>query len=108
MHLFNSGVYQLRDIVDADLYTLCKSDQFVYPQSNQAEIIISPNPTRNNIHFKGLKPYKVILLNMQGQIIRDFFNTRDISLKEMSAGLYFIKFYDEDGHLLQTQKIILQ
>lgn len=66
---------------------------------------ISPNPTSDKITIQGVMPAVVKILNMQGQVVKEVRNTNEVSLANLSDGLYFIKLFDEKGRLLLNQKV---
>lgn len=70
---------------------------------------IYPNPTTDIIQIEGDSTFeikKVSLINLEGKLIRNYHNTRDvISLSDIAAGTYFLQLTLNDGSVY-SEKII--
>ncbi len=69
-------------------------------------IIISPNPVSSILHIEGIHPYHVIVRNMQGAIVKEAYQTQEISLAHLAQGIYMLQITDKQNQNLLNQKII--
>ena len=69
----------------------------------ESSITMYPNPTSGQIHFS--TQTNVEITNLTGQIVAKVKNVNAMNLSDKPAGIYFIKFTDIDGNLLQLSKI---
>lgn len=76
---------------------------------------IYPNPTKDfidiSISSEDIKSIDVELYNLQGKLLymRNFeSNNARLNLKDFAKGLYMLKIKDENGFVIQTEKVIKQ
>jgi hypothetical protein len=69
---------------------------------------ISPNPTSDRITISGVTPALIKVLNMQGQVVKELKHSNEVSLSQLSNGMYFIQLFDDKGRLLFREKITKQ
>ncbi|MBK7764101.1 MAG: VCBS repeat-containing protein [Bacteroidetes bacterium] len=74
--------------------------------ANNLNIFISPNPTNGIITITGIKPYRIEVLNFQGQIVKVVYDVTELSISDISNGIYLLKLYGKDGHQLLTKKVL--
>lgn len=71
---------------------------------NSELLNIYPNPFDNIIHFGGSivqNDFSVELLNLQGQVIRQFKGSSSISLENLPSGTYILKVQQQDNIYLR-------
>ena len=72
-------------------------------------IAVYPNPASSTLNIGGLNGFTnldVKIVNIQGQIVREFANTLEINVSDIEAGIYFIKI-DCDGQQY-LKKIVIK
>jgi hypothetical protein len=79
-------------------------------------IAIYPNPNKGifNISMGTITPKTIIVYDLIGKIIyskSEFENNQSsvlFDISDVSAGVYFVKIYDQDNSLIETKKIIIE
>ncbi len=69
-------------------------------------ISILPNPTTSDLSITSAGKVNVKLYNSIGQLVFEANETNKISLKELPAGTYLIKLYNDKGSYIYTDKVI--
>ena len=70
-----------------------------------SELSLYPNPTRDMLNINTISEIdKIEVYNLLGGLVIDKHNSKSISLKNFSSGLYIIKIYS--NNVLITKKII--
>ena len=63
----------------------------------QFKLTVSPNPTTDMVHIETDAPIKSVrITNMDGKVIREE-NSKDVSLGNLPAGVYFLTIMDENN-----------
>ena len=71
------------------------------------DILVYPNPTKENIHVSCDRDIlRLRLLNGQGEMVMDAQNTKSLSIRKLSKGIYFLLIDLEDGNLRQIKIVI--
>lgn len=63
-----------------------------------------PNPAANLVHFSG--NFNIMLTDLSGKTVVQQYNTNQIDMTMLPAGMYFISFEDENGKFVQRSKLI--
>ena len=76
---------------------------------NLSNVVLYPNPVKNNFTVKGLdtSTYQLQIVSIQGQVIKEvnnFQNEQTIAIDELANGIYFVKI--QNGTQFKTIKII--
>ncbi len=80
-------------------------------QSNAA-IVLYPNPANNLLNISwnnSINAIRVEILNMYGTLVSTKIITNNfatININNYPKGVYFVRFFDEQGNLTQTEKFI--
>jgi hypothetical protein len=73
----------------------------------QKNISIYPNPSNNNIQVNSDADFnRIEIVNNLGQLIISEANAAEVSVKDLSNGIYFIHLFDAQNKLLATKKFI--
>jgi len=98
------------------LYSIININKGVNIENERGDISIFPNPSEGifNIMFKGIDgDMQIKVMDIQGNDYRNFefssltgFTTKQLDLKELPAGVYFISFSGED--ISWIKKIVIQ
>ncbi|MEO6303088.1 MAG: T9SS type A sorting domain-containing protein, partial [Bacteroidia bacterium] len=77
---------------------------------NDQELKIYPNPTSGILNLKikdvtDLENYKLKITNLIGQTILEIKTEKQINIKELKGGIYFLQLYQKEK-LIATKKII--
>jgi hypothetical protein len=88
--------------------SFCSATAGIYEKSTiDDSVSIFPNPAYNVFHIKTTLPeYTFTLFNLQGQMICQNQNIKEIDITELSAGLYFFTIKSKTG-LPRTNKLII-
>ncbi len=71
-------------------------------------ISIYPNPATSSVHVAAATEVKVVISTVEGKLILEGNSKNDIDVSALSAGLYMISVYDEQGNRLHVEKLIKQ
>ena len=66
---------------------------------NANSLVLYPNPASTTVNIEGIGNYtnlNVMIVNIQGQIVREVANALEINVSDIDSGIYFIKI-DYDG-----------
>ncbi len=106
-----SFVTQLCDNTLAKTSSLKPKDVLVHLTKNDKPVSIYPNPSNQMFHvnLEGYADTKIEVYNMFGQLLssKNYTQQADIDMQNCNAGMYFIKIYDSNDQLLQTEKLSL-
>ncbi|WP_394759597.1 T9SS type A sorting domain-containing protein [Flavobacterium sp.] len=75
---------------------------------NDDSFVVYPNPTKDKIHFSGLKQVfeKVLIINYLGNQIKENGFTNELDVSDLQNGIYFLVL--KSGNNIMTQKFIKQ
>ncbi len=77
---------------------------------NAKDIEIFPSPVYNNFTIKSdLAIASIKIFNLNGQVLSTHNNIRtqdQVDISNCSAGIYFVQFWDENGKMLATKKVV--
>jgi len=66
---------------------------------NANSVVLYPNPASTTVNIEGIGNYtnlNVMIVNLQGQVVREIANALEINVSDIESGIYFIKI-DCDG-----------
>ncbi|MES2479172.1 MAG: T9SS type A sorting domain-containing protein [Bacteroidota bacterium] len=66
---------------------------------------VYPNPTQDKLNVEAPKGITVSLLDMQGRVLFQHSDTRQIDMTQFASGVYIIQFADTDGQVIATEKV---
>ncbi|WP_162903231.1 T9SS type A sorting domain-containing protein [Taibaiella koreensis] len=69
-------------------------------------VSIFPNPAKNIVHIRAPFAIKVMIAGIDGRIISKEDDAKDISLRGMDNGIYFLRLSDKEGRLLKVEKLV--
>ena len=77
------------------------------------KIVISPNPTKGIANVSNILLHEVreiVVFDVFGNRVKRTFaseqrNTIQLDISRLKTGVYLVKFYDNGGHCLETQKL---
>ena len=69
-------------------------------------ISIYPNPANSVINIVSGINVKAVLTGIEGGVIMEQNNARKMDISHLSAGIYFIELYDDNGSRIAVQKVI--
>ncbi len=67
-----------------------------------------PNPSRDKIHIEYFNDFSLAVQDVQGKLILSAKNTTEIDMSMWSDGLYFFTLKDNEGKLIQIEKVMKQ
>ncbi len=78
------------------------------PINYNGSIKVIPNPTSGIISVTGnmIESPNISVYNTLGQIVTDAVNTREISLTNFPAGMYFIRITNQSGDVIHHERIL--
>lgn len=71
-------------------------------------ITIYPNPSTGIFHLEGPSEVQVRITDLQGRVLLDWQQVREIDLSDMPAGVYLAELREEAGVLMKTERLILK
>ena len=71
----------------------------------KSAITLYPNPTKSTLHFSE-EVHIGHLENTQGQRVLSFESVDNINLRVLYPGIYIVTFFDKEGKLVITEKIV--
>ncbi len=89
-----SDTYAVRNIVGIESHEL------------QPQIKIYPNPAYGTIYIDASLKVSIILTTMEGKILRQNSDTKQISIGELPESIYLLYITDENNNLIKVEKII--
>lgn len=69
-----------------------------------AEVKIYPNPATSVLHIESPVAVTVKLMSIDGKLVAEQKEAKDIDVSKLANGLYMIMVYDQDNQLLKTSK----
>jgi hypothetical protein len=70
------------------------------------QINIYPNPATDIIHFQSVYPINVHLLSMEGRVLQEVSNVKEMSLRGLANGFYILLIKDNNDRVIEASKII--
>jgi Secretion system C-terminal sorting domain len=81
----------------------------IYDNSTMAQLNIIPNPAKNTIYFDGnLNAKKVMITDIFGRLVLNQNFKTEISISQLTNGLYQVVLFDEQKNIIGTSKLIKQ
>lgn len=74
--------------------------------NNPSQFTLYPNPASDIVYFDGAEDTKIVISAIDGRVAITANNTKQISIKDLTNGMYFVRFYNTNGELLHTQKML--
>lgn len=75
---------------------------------NEENLTLYPNPAKDLVYFDGAANTRIVISSVDGRVVINTQAAKEISIKELSDGMYFVRFYSIDDTLLKTQKLLKQ
>lgn len=88
--------------------TFTVMDYTAVNEINSRMIALYPNPASSVVRIDGLKGYKnleVMLVSMQGQIVKRSYNSLVVDVKDIDSGVYFV-IIDCDGQQVMKRIVV--
>ena len=76
------------------------------PGPLKAELKIYPNPAGNTIYIDAAEKVNATILSLDGRILLNSPDAKSIDISSLAPGCYLLRVYDEQGILLQTEKLL--
>jgi len=70
------------------------------------QVRIYPNPAKDIVHIQAPFAVRVAISSIDGRLIRQQSETKDISLSGMDNGIYFLQLSDKNDRLLRVEKLV--
>ncbi len=67
---------------------------------------IYPNPATDVVYFDGPEDTKIVISSIDGRVVSSVVNAKQISTRDFNEGIYFVRFYNTNGVLVETQKLL--
>ncbi len=93
----------------------CTDSSAVYPVTNVSvhelqragnAVYIYPNPARTMVHIAASVPVHVSVSSLDGKVLLQQHNAKDIDIAMLPPGVYLLTVVDEHGRLRQMEKLI--
>lgn len=76
--------------------------------TNKDAISLAPNPTTGAVSVIGTGCVDVKVYNTLGQLVKEVFNTDNVSITEIPTGIYLVKLFDLKGFLVYNGQLVKQ
>ena len=76
-------------------------------ETKDSEIFIFPNPAKEKVTIEGVEATEVKVYNAIGQLVKTVRNTNEISVADLSRGVYMLRVTDAEGKVY-TNKITVR
>jgi trimeric autotransporter adhesin len=73
---------------------------------NNAEIRIFPNPAEETVFIDCAVPVHAVVTGVDGKVLIDKANARELNIEGLADGLYIITLFDEGGQQLKMEKLV--
>lgn len=77
---------------------------YVSAYAHLADVKIYPNPATSVLHIEAAVKVSVKLTSIDGKVVADQKDAKDMDVSKLANGLYLIMVYDQDNQLLKTSK----
>jgi hypothetical protein len=69
-------------------------------------ISVYPNPVNEVIHISSPVPVHIALTGADGRTVLSAEDARQVSVKHLPGGVYFLRVSDREGRLIKTEKVV--
>jgi hypothetical protein len=90
----------------SDIYTVNNYTGIEDLDRMASQIKIFPVPTDDILNVKAPVPVTLILTSIEGRIVKQAKNSRQLSLADVEEGIYFLKIMDTKGNLIKVAKCV--
>ncbi len=73
---------------------------------NAEDITISPNPASSVLHVESPVALNVIITTVEGKVVAEQANAKEINITGLAGGMYFITLYDGNSNFTVVKKFI--
>ena len=105
----STGSYRV-EVTDANgcvgFSTAFLVDNVGVAQINKADISLYPNPATEVLHIDAPATVRGVISSMDGKVIIDQQNAKEIDIHRLSGGVYLLALYDEHGNRVLVDKLI--
>ena len=74
--------------------------------TNNETINIYPNPADETFHIVATNNVDIVMSNLEGKIVLEQKNAKEVNIKNISSGVYNITFFDNKGNKIGTKELI--
>ncbi|PQJ09298.1 hypothetical protein CJD36_018795 [Flavipsychrobacter stenotrophus] len=74
--------------------------------ADNSNVTVFPNPATNRISIKALVPVNVKLFTPDGKLVMTQSDAHELSVDNLSSGVYIIMIYDLNDTLLKTERLV--
>jgi hypothetical protein len=69
-------------------------------------IVLYPNPAQTIVHVAGAEKVNIKIMSIDGKLLRELHNAKDIDISDFADGVYLIEVYDMQGVKLNTAALM--
>jgi len=73
---------------------------------NSTEVRIFPNPAARTLHIESTQPVRAIVSGMDGKVLIDMADAKDIDISALANGMYLITLFDAENNTVKTEKLV--
>lgn len=92
----------------ADIYTVTNFTSVDQVNTIARQIKVYPNPSQDMVHIQSPVEVNLVLLGIDGRIIKELPQATQISLADLAGGIYMLQITDKDKLTLKIEKLIKQ
>jgi hypothetical protein len=89
----------------SSIYKVTDATDLKEMQRFEGKISVFPNPTSDLIYIDASIDVNISICSIEGGILKQAQKARQIGLRDLAKGIYFLRIYDMDGVLIKVEKI---
>ncbi len=107
-----NGFYQVvvtneNDCADtSEVYEVTNVTSIASPHYLSGAVAVYPNPAREVIYITAPVVTHLSLFNIEGKMVRQEQNAKEMTLKGLAEGIYFLQVQDQNANLLKIAKVV--
>lgn len=107
-----NGFYQVvvtneNDCADtSEVYEVTNVTSIASPHYLSSAVAVYPNPAREVIYVTAPVVTHLSLFNIEGKMVRQEQNAKEMTLKGLAEGIYFLQVQDQNANLLKIAKVV--
>jgi hypothetical protein len=87
-------------------YTVTDGGTSGIAETGITTVSVYPNPATSVLHIEASAIVHVMVMTADGRTLMHVNDAREINISDLASGMYMILIYDENNHLLKTEKLI--
>jgi uncharacterized protein YjdB len=90
----------------SDAYVFTGSGSTGVQGVNKSDVKIYPNPAQTMVHVEAAIQVRAVISSIDGRMVMDVADAKDIDLSSIADGVYMIMIYDSNGDKIKIDKLV--